>query len=146
METSADINKKATRIATIITLLGIIIVGFGCFIFVIIDQNAKLELKNNLLLQEEADRSTCIYKRDSLIKEVLSLSAYKALTKSASHRDEASSLLKYDVGDIVRIKRDSAQVVISDILVGGSKYEYYIKYRVLHKDNTTEEVVPELIY
>ena len=62
------------------------------------------------------------------------------------HRDEATSMLKYKVGDFVYLKRDSAKVVVDDIIVGGAKYEYYVKYRVLHKDNHTEEVKPELVY
>jgi hypothetical protein len=62
------------------------------------------------------------------------------------HRDEATSLLKYKVGDFVYMKRDSSRVVISDIVIGGAKYEYYVRYKVLYKDKTTEEVAPELIY
>jgi len=44
------------------------------------------------------------------------------------------------------MKNDSAKVVIEDVLIGGGKYNYYIKYRVLLKDNTSRETVPELIY
>lgn len=48
--------------------------------------------------------------------------------------------------EIVMMKNDSAKVVIEDVLIGGGKYNYYIKYRVLLKDNTSRETVPELIY
>lgn len=146
MEANGGIGKKQTNIRLIIILAVFIIVGFGCFVFIIIDQAEKLEAKNNLLLQEEADKSTCVYKRDSLLKEVMRLSTYKSLTKAMIHRDEATSLLKYGVGDRVCIKRDSSQGVISDVIIGGSKHQYYVKYKVLHKDNTIEEVIPELIY
>lgn len=101
---------------------------------------------NNKIQNEKELNSTCSYKRDSLIKEVKQLSIYKSLTKAMVHRDEATSMLKYKVGDFVYLKRDSAKVVVDDIIVGGAKYEYYIKYRVLHKDNHTEEVKPELVY
>jgi hypothetical protein len=62
------------------------------------------------------------------------------------HRDEAINQLKHKVGDIVYLKNDSSRVVIEDVLIGGGKYNYYVKYRVLLKDNTTREMVPELIY
>ena len=101
---------------------------------------------NAKFAKEQLLNSTCNYKRDSLTKEVIQLSVYKSLTKAMVHRDEATSLLKYKVGDFVYMKRDSSKVVISDIVIGGAKYEYYVKYKVLYKDKSTEEVIPELIY
>ena len=62
------------------------------------------------------------------------------------HRDEAINQLKHKVGELVYMKNDSSKVVIEDVLIGGSKYNYYVKYKVLYKDNTTREIVPELIY
>lgn len=44
------------------------------------------------------------------------------------------------------MKNDSARVIVEDVLIGGGKYDYYVKFRVLFKDNTTKEVKPELIY
>jgi hypothetical protein len=85
-------------------------------------------------------------KIDSLNKANDELSKYKALTKAMIHRDEAANQLKHKVGDMVYLKSDSARVVIEDVLIGGGKYNYYVKYRVLLKDNTTREMVPELIY
>lgn len=122
------------------------IVAYSSLIWVIIGDRKEQAETNAKLQKEQSLNSTCTFKRDSLIKEVKQLSIYKSLTKAMVHRDEATSLLKYQVGDFVYMKRDSARVVISDIVIGGSKFEYYIKYKVLHKDNSTEEVIPELIY
>lgn len=85
-------------------------------------------------------------KIDSLNKANDELSKYKVLTKAMIYRDEAANQLKHKVGDMVYLKSDSARVVIEDVLIGGGKYNYYVKYRVLFKDNTTREMVPELIY
>jgi hypothetical protein len=85
-------------------------------------------------------------KIDSLNKANGELSKYKALTQAMIHRDEATNQLKHKIGDMVYLKSDSARVVIEDVLIGGGKYNYYVKYRVLLKDNTTREMVPELIY
>ncbi len=41
----------------------------------------------------------------------------------------------HHIGDIcLHLKYDSSRVIISDIIVGGGNYEYYIKYKVLLKD------------
>jgi hypothetical protein len=62
------------------------------------------------------------------------------------HRDEVTSQLKHKVGELVYMKNDSSKVVIEDVLIGGGKYNYYVKYKVLYKDQSTKEVTPELIY
>jgi hypothetical protein len=137
-------NKKIVWICFFVFLfVGIV---FSALVWAIVSDKRELAEKNAKLQQEQGVNFTCASKRDSLIKEVKQLSIYKSLTKGMVHRDEATSLLKYKIGDFVYMKRDSARVVISDIIIGGSKYEYYIKYEVLHKDNSTEKVIPELIY
>lgn len=114
---------------------------------IITSQNDKLEANNSLLIEQELGRNTCDYKRDSLFREVKQLSIYKSLTKAMVYRDEASSLLKHKIGDVVYAKRDSSQGVVSDIIIGGSNYQYYIKYTVLYKGNKeSENLIPELIY
>ena len=54
--------------------------------------------------------------------------------------------MKYNIGDKVYLKRDSSKVVVSDVVVGGGKHEYYIKYKVMFRNGQEEAVVPELIY
>ena len=44
------------------------------------------------------------------------------------------------------LKSDSSRVVIEDLLIGGGKYNYFIKYRVLFKDDSRKEVTPEMVY
>ena len=139
METENKNWKTALKVVIAICI-------YGGVVWALFDTNKELKEVNAERLKEQNVMSTCSYKRDSLIKEVNQLSIYKSLTKAMVHRDEATSMLKYKVGDFVYLKRDSAKVVVDDIIVGGAKYEYYVKYRVLHKDNHTEEVKPELVY
>lgn len=63
-----------------------------------------------------------------------------------NNRDSIRKVLTYTVGDVAHCKMDSSKVVIKDIIVGGGKFEYYLKYVILNKDNTFETVSPELIY
>lgn len=120
--------------------------AFSSLIWCIVGDKKDLKEANSKLMNEQQYNSACSLKRDSLAKENKQLTIYKSLTKAMVHRDEATSLLNYKVGDLVYMKRDSSRVVIEDVVIGGSKYHYYIKYKVLYKDNTTEEVIPELVY
>ena len=131
---------------TVIFVFAFATIMYSGLIWALMDSKKTNQETNDKLLKEQSLNSTCSYKRDSLTKEVKELSIYKSLTKAMVHRDEATILLKYKVGDFVYMKRDSSRVVISDIVIGGAKYEYYVRYKVLYKDKTTEEVAPELIY
>lgn len=143
---SEDKRVKKNIILAVVCVTLFAIIAYSSLVWVIVKDGKVQQETNKKLQQEQSLNSTCRYKRDSLSKEVKTLSIYKSLTKAMVHRDEASALLVYKVGDFVYMKRDSARVVVSDIIIGGSKFEYYIKYKVLHKDNSTEEVIPELIY
>lgn len=125
----------------------VVFLGFQLISYKLISDKDRtlVDAQKNLLLEQQKN-STCVFKRDSLAREVKILSIYQSLSKAMVHRDEATKLLKYKVGDVVYSKRDSSKVVISDIVIGGSQFEYYVKYRLLHKDNTTEDVLPELVY
>lgn len=119
---------------------------YAGLVWLIIIIKSDLKESNKKLQDEQSLNSTCSYKRDSLTRENKQLSTYKSLTKAMVHRDEATSMLPYKIGDAVYLKRDSNRVIIDDIIIGGAKYEYYVKYKVLYKDNHTEEVKPELVY
>jgi hypothetical protein len=141
-QTKSEINIKGFLI-----VFGIIMFFTSGLLFLAYYTNNKdLKENNNLLLQKQKEESICSYKKDSLSKELSRLAIYKSLTGAMVYRDEVLMELKHKVGDIVYLKRDSSQAVVSDIVIGGSKYEYYIHYRVILKDNSWEELIPELIY
>lgn len=148
MENQTISDKKLDRQnmkSALIVLAGFTLLFGGSWWFILQNQKNLAEA-NKKLLQEKNISNTCAYKKDSLTNEVNQISNYKALVKSMTHRDEATGLLKYKIGDFVYLKRDSDKVVVSDIVIGGAKFEYYVRYKVLHKDKTEEEVKPELIY
>lgn len=149
MENETEIERKKSHkilMRMFVAFAAILISIIAIFVWVVQDSKKVNEEKDVQLLNEQKLNSTCTYKRDSLIQIVNELSTYRSLTQAMVNRDEATAPLKYKVGNIVYLKRDSAKVVVSDIVIGGSKYEYYVKYKVLHKDNVSEEVIPELIY
>lgn len=150
-----DINEKAPKFwfrnfgwPHVFMILSLIGLGYDLYST---HQDAKIKDKKLAetiasLDKEQEIKTTYVYLTDSLKKENVSLSGYKPLTMAMIHRDEVLTTLKHKVGDIVIMKNDSSKVVIEDLLTGGSKYNYYVKFKVLYKDNTEKEVVPELIY
>lgn len=110
------------------------------------DKDQQVKEMQIALDKERTDKTSCVYTKDSLYRENTRLSIYKSLSLAMVHRDEATKLLKYKFGDIAHLKIDSSRVVIKDVIIGGSTYNYYIKYKIQYKDKTIEEVEPELIY
>lgn len=107
---------------------------------------SNLDEVNNRLQYELVNNTNCKHTVDSLNVLNDRLSIYESLTLGMVHRDEATKDLKYGVGDIVLLKSDSSRVVIEDVLIGGGKYNYFIKYKVLFKDDTRKEVTPEMVF
>ena len=133
-------------------LIGCIFVaGFVFGFYKLLVGAIREDVKTRIERQQELDgekfkNAFCSQKVDSLTIANADLSKYKALSQAMSHRDEATKQLNHQIGDIVILKSDSSRVVIDDVVIGGGKYNYYIKFRVLYKDNTEKEVIPELIY
>ena len=121
-------------------------IGFGSMIWAIQKDKQALSETTNKLIEEQNISSSCSTTRDSLKKANEGLSKFKTLSMAMIQRDEIVSQLKHKVGDVVYMKNDSARVVIEDLFVGGCKYNFYIKFKVLYEDQSTKEVIPELIY
>jgi uncharacterized protein YktB (UPF0637 family) len=124
-----------------------------CIIFAIfLDYKGDKEMQENYdrlqsaLQKELLLNSSCNHHVDSLEYINGELSKFKSLTMAMVHRTDATKDLEYGVGDIVYLKQDSSRAVIEDVLIGGGKYNYFIKYRVLFKDDSRKEVTPEMVY
>ncbi len=129
-----------------ITLICVTGLSWLIFYYAVLNYNNIISETNSKLLSEQNLKSDCRVIRDSLSKLTIDLSKYKTLTFAMVHRDEVAHQLKHSVGEIVCMKNDSSKVVIEDIIIGGGKHNYYVKFKVLCKDNTMKEIVPELIY
>ncbi len=140
-------KKQWLKLLLIIVSFGLFIFGFYVFLVSTIREDVKTRIEHQQELDGEKFKNAfCTQKVDSLTKANADLSKYKALSQAMLHRDEATKQLSHQIGDVVILKTDSARVVIGDVIIGGGKYNYYVKFRVLYKDNTEKEVVPELIY
>ncbi len=80
--------------------------------------------------------------RDSLQKNLDYLWQYKTLVQSSKVRDQVGDNLNFQPGDRVRLKSDSSIVVITDLMVGGNRYNYYVKFLVKNSKGASAEVSP----
>ena len=110
------------------------------------DSRQKIQELEKSLLNSNIDYLKMISTRDSLLKVNQFLSQYKALTVAMTYRDNVRQPLKYGIGQTVQLRRDSSKAVVSDIIVGGGKHEYYIKYKIVFPDNREEYIVPDMLY
>lgn len=80
--------------------------------------------------------------RDSLQKNLDYLWQYKTLVQASKVRDQVGGNFKFYPGDRVRLKVDSSVVVITDLMVGGNRYNYFVKFLVKNNKGTQLEVSP----
>ncbi len=139
-------NPKTWRIIGAILLIAVI----GLLIYFNLTASkrhqqamAEMELK----YQQELSRLTMANRTiDSLFRVATHLEKYRGLVEAGYTRDSSRIAIPHYIGDVVMLKVDSSRVVITDIIVGGGQFEYYVRYRVQHKDRRTEEVAPEMIF
>ena len=143
----SKINKKWIIILTSIILITI------CIIFwqnksIEEDEKGIKELKESIKLLTIEIKSVKRKKfevevnRDSLQRNLDYLWQYKPLVQSTKFRDQIGSNFDFKPGDLVRLKTDSSAVLVTDILVGGNKYNYFVKFLVKNNQGSLVEVSP----
>lgn len=83
---------------------------------------------------------------DSLYKVNMKFDMYRHAAESQAFRDSICRRMIHKPGDLVYRKIDSAKVLITDIVIGGGKYDYYFRYRIIDASDKESEIKPELIY
>jgi hypothetical protein len=143
-------SDKMKKTILLIIFFVLVLAGMGYWVFTL---NHKVEEKTLKITELESASLTAdsrydqlMYTKDSLAFINILLSKYRVLTDAMKYRDSVRLQMNYTVGDVVYLKRDSSRAIISDIIVGGSKHEYYIKYKILFKDGVEEDILPELLY
>jgi hypothetical protein len=137
--------KKILRL-TAAVIFCIIILALAALGIMSIQEKEKRseELANSLANMQNTLTLEKIHS-DSLSRAVNRLSEYEALTHSLVLRDESRVYLK-QVGDPVFSKIDSSRAIVTDIVIGGSSYDYYVKYEITMHDGTTIQIDPSLVF
>lgn len=81
-------------------------------------------------------------KKDSLQNNLNYLWQYKPLVQASKFRDDVGANFNYHPGDRVRLKSDSSVVVLTDILIGGNRYNYFIKFIAKNNKGNVVELSP----
>ena len=111
-------------------------------------QSTVSELKQNVqLLQKELksikkEKTIVSFEKDSLKKNLNYLWGYKPLVMTSYLRDRITSNFNYKPGDLVRMKTDSSLVVVTDIILGGNEYNYFIRFLIKNRKGESKEVSP----
>lgn len=111
-------------------------------------QSTVNELKNNIeILQKQLktikkEKTIVSFEKDSLKKNLNYLWGYKPLVMTSYLRDRITANFDYKPGDLVRMKTDSSVVIVTDIILGGNDYTYFLKFLIKNKKGETKEVSP----
>ena len=111
-------------------------------------QTTVLELKQNVqVLQKQLksikkEKTIVSFEKDSLKKNLNYLWGYKPLVMTSYLRDRITANFDYKPGDLVRMKADSSIVIVTDILLGGNDYNYFLKFLIKNKKGESKEVSP----
>jgi len=142
-------ESKKPLIITII--VAVVLTAILSFFIYDLNKSNKLKEDNLKVLQANLVNETKIIAkvsktRDSLLKRVGYFQQYTSLVDATFFRDSTAKSLKFKAGDIALLKPDSSKVVIKEIIIGGTQYEHYIKYKVVLKDRSQLEITPEMLY
>ncbi|MFZ2151364.1 MAG: hypothetical protein WAZ12_01250 [Candidatus Absconditicoccaceae bacterium] len=125
-----------------------VISGFVCVLFFnnSLNNEAEAEKYKQLYKTETLSNLQIEIRLDSAMKAMKQLASYQPLTSEMIQRDKVRSSMKYQPGDFAIMKVDSSKVLVIDIIAGGDKFNYTLKYLVQHKNKNYEEVSPQLLY
>jgi hypothetical protein len=139
-------GSKVWRIIGIVLLIALI--GVLIYFNVTASQRHRQAMSDmELKYQQQIAQLTMANKTiDSLFRVANHLEKYRGLVEAGYTRDSSRIVIPHKIGDIVKLKFDSSNVVITDIIVGGGQFEYYVRYRVMHSDRKTEEIAPEMVF
>lgn len=132
------------------------LLGIGIFAIVILmysRNNRILEGERNALeqkiraLSSELDalkksERRYVYKSDSLGRVLDPMMQYEALIRANQHRDEAYLAMPWRYGDRVTVLPDSVGGIVSEVILGGNPWNYYVRYKVLLKGGKSIEAYP----
>lgn len=154
MSETADLKKQKRNL--IIALTTIVVLG-ATLIFLLIrissnEQEAQVSKINSLiesmnaLKQQqkilETKNKELHHKGDSLERNLNVLWPHRSLVHNARLRDRVAEGLNFKPGDIALLKQDSSRVVITDIIVGGNAFTYYVNYLVRTSKGENKQVSP----
>jgi hypothetical protein len=137
-----------------IILYSLLAIGVFAIVVVVFTRNSRiLEGERNNLEQKIRQLSSeldalrkserrFVFKSDSLGRVLDPMMQYEALIRANQHRDEAYLAMPWRYGDQVMVLPDSISGIVSEVVLGGNPWNYYVRYKVLLKGGKSLEVYP----
>jgi len=154
METNSELvtSRKKLRIYMVLLVVAAALLSYGIYA-VMASEEAEKEQELSVMKQQLEDLSYLVkvlksdkrllnHQRDSLKQNVDYLWPMRNLVHNAKLRDKVGSELNIKPGQVVRLKTDSSRVIITDIIVGGNEYNYFLRYLIKNNKGETKEISP----
>lgn len=137
-----------------IILYSLLVIGVFAIVIVVFKRNNRiLEGERNSMEQKIRQLSSeldalrkserrFVYKSDSLGRVLEPMMQYEALIRANQHRDEAYLAMPWRYGDPVMVLPDSVAGIVSEVILGGNPWNYYVRYKVLLKGGKSIEAYP----
>ena len=151
-----DSNHKKSKNKLILIIIMVLLLSSLVIYFMVRSMNeegrlhlTQLELMKDKLEQLDSNFKTLRnahkklnHERDSLKRNVDYLWPMRSLVYNAKLRDKVGETIELKPGDVALMKTDSSKVIITDIVVGGNQFTYYVHYLVRNKKGESKEVSP----
>lgn len=154
MDTITDYKKNKKRLILIIALL-VMLTSLIIYLMTrsmskeeqfyksqMEQMSQKLEQLDGSLKSLKKDHKKLNHERDSLKRNVDYLWPMRSLVYNAKLRDKVGAELDLRPGDLAMVKTDSTKVVVTDIIVGGNQYTYYVHYLIRNAKGESKEMTP----
>ena len=102
----------------------------------------RIEVLNSSLNELSESNRQLKKSRDSLQRNVSYMWPMRSLVYNAKLRDRVAEGVDFKPGQAVRVKADSSVVVITEYVVGGNSYNYYVHFRARNRKGDFQEFSP----
>ena len=147
LETNSELvtSRKKLRIYIVLLVVCAAVLSYGIYAFMASEEAEKEQELSEI--KEQLEDLSYLVKVLNKDKRLLNhqrdyLWPMRNLVHNAKLRDKVGGELAIKPGQVVRLKTDSSRVVITDIIVGGNDYNYFLHYLIKNNKGETKEVSP----
>jgi hypothetical protein len=111
------------------------------------EQLAQLSKKMDQMSEEmrtlEKNNKSLEKNNQKLQRKVNFYDPFESIIYNAFLRDRVYKGIQIKPGDVAVMKADSSKVVVTDVIVGGNRYSYYVHYMCKKRNGESVQVKPE---
>jgi hypothetical protein len=151
-EFQSMVQGVATRKVVLIVLASVAIIGLLLFLINLTrtkkeEQLSVLTKKMEQLTVEmknlKEQNNTLTKTNRKLQRKVSFYDPFESIIYNAHLRDRVYKEIPIKPGNIAVMKADSSKVVVTDVIIGGNRYSYYVNYMCKKRNGESVQVKPE---